>query len=527
MSQFLFDQQLSEAVRLDSSLHLSNSIIRQSLKPVNFNGPVSLNRSRSASRLSPSLTSAGMCSATGNKPLARSKSPARRTKTPTRCGSSVGQQPAALTRNGSNGCDRFIPNRSTTDLEYAQHSLGINDTQGVEESMTASQQDRKKMMGENLNCPDQDNTRILSFKTKAPAPREGHLNNMKVLYSSGKPSAPKAANNRSVPTSPDKILDAPDMLNDFYLHLMDWSSLNHMAVALGAGVYIWNAADGNIVQLCEQEEDYVSCVSWISQGNVLAVGDSLGRVQLWDVASSKLIRSMTGHTDRVGCLDWNQHLLASGGRGGEVHIHDVRVASHQVASLLGHSQEVCGLDWSVDGKSLASGGNDNTVILWDTTVNIPVHTITSHQSAVKAVSWCPWQSGMLATAGGTVDRTIRLWNTSGGNLTQLHHLDTGSQVSSIVWNSEYRELVTGHGFSHNQLTVWRYQASGLTKVSDLTGHTSRVLLLATSPDNSTVASVAADETIRLWKIWPVNRENKTSKKSSKSHPVSMLTQSIR
>ena len=35
------------------------------------------------------------------------------------------------------------------------------------------------------------------------------------------------------------------------------------------------------------------------------------------------------------------------------------------------------------------------------------------------------------------------------------------------------------------------------KVGDLTGHTSRVLLLATSPDNSMVASVAADETIRL------------------------------
>ena len=31
-----------------------------------------------------------------------------------------------------------------------------------------------------------------------------------------------------------------------------------------------------------------------------------------------------------------------------------------------------------------------------------------------------------------------------------------SQVSSIAWNSEYKEMVTGHGFSHNQLTVWRY-----------------------------------------------------------------------
>ena len=71
-------------------------------------------------------------------------------------------------------------------------------------------------------------------------------------------------------------------------------------------------------------------------------------------------------------------------------------------------QEVCGLTWSSDGKYLASGGNDNTVQIWDAAdTSRPVHTITEHQSAVKAVSWCPWQRNVLATAGGTVDRTIR------------------------------------------------------------------------------------------------------------------------
>ena len=39
--------------------------------------------------------------------------------------------------------------------------------------------------------------------------------------------------------------------------------------------------------------------AFLKQGNVLGVGNSDGTVQLWDVASSKLIRSMAGHTDRV------------------------------------------------------------------------------------------------------------------------------------------------------------------------------------------------------------------------------------
>ena len=42
---------------------------------------------------------------------------------------------------------------------------------------------------------------------------------------------------------------------------------------------------------------------------------------------------MGGHTDRVGCLDWNQHILASGGREGDILLHDVRVAEHQVGLL--------------------------------------------------------------------------------------------------------------------------------------------------------------------------------------------------
>ena len=208
-------------------------------------------------------------------------------------------------------------------------------------------------------------------------------------------------------------------------------------------------------------------------------------------------------------------------------LHDVRVAAHQVARLAGHQQEVCGLAWSPDGKTLATGGNDNIVQIWQLGRESPLHSITQHQSAVKAVSWCPWQAGLLATAGGTVDRTIRVWQTN--TMNQVLCTDTGSQVSSIVWNSAYRELVTGHGFSHNQLTIWKYPKSGgesLMKVGDLTGHTSRVLLLATSPDNSMVASVAADETIRLWKIWPELKEKKASK-VSKSHPVSMLASSIR
>ena len=513
MANFNFDQQLTDALKLDSTLYLNNSISRFSLKPNprgNLSG-IGLNRSRSASRVSPSLLS------TKPKQFSRSKSPAR-SKTPTRIGVNE------VYKRAQNGADRFIPNRSTTDMEFASHSLATSEEDT--DSLSSTQLERRRNLEENLNLNNQGgDSRILSFTARAPAAKDGYQNNIKILYSAGKPSAPKASNTRQVSATAEKILDAPDMMNDFYLHLIDWSSLNHVAVALSGGMYIWNATDGTILQLFqEDEEQYVSSVKWIKEGNVLDVGDSIGNVQLWDVANTKIIRTMRGHTGRIATLDWNQHTLASGGREGDIHLHDVRIGDHHVATLSGHSQEVCGLTWSPDGKYLASGGNDNTVQIWDPAVLRPIKSVTDHLSAVKAVSWCPWQTGVLATAGGTVDRTIRIWNTT--NMTQINSLDTGSQVSSIVWNTEYKELVSGHGFSQNQLTVWKYPS--LAKVADLNGHTSRVLLLVSSPDGSSVASVAADETIRFWNIWPLQaKEKKTLGKGGRSHPFSLLAQSIR
>ena len=66
------------------------------------------------------------------------------------------------------------------------------------------------------------------------------------------------------------------------LNLLDWSVNGHMAVCLGGQVYVWNSANGEIQQLMEMEgpEDYVSSVSWISEGNYLAIGTSTSDVQV-------------------------------------------------------------------------------------------------------------------------------------------------------------------------------------------------------------------------------------------------------
>lgn len=68
----------------------------------------------------------------------------------------------------------------------------------------------------------------------------------------------------------------------------------------------------------------------------------------------------------------------------------MRVADHHVGTLSGHSQEVCGLKWSPDGRYLASGGNDNLLNIWSNQMSPevqstvqPVHCFSQHLAAVK------------------------------------------------------------------------------------------------------------------------------------------------
>lgn len=93
--------------------------------------------------------------------------------------------------------------------------------------------------------------------------------------------------------------------------------------------------------------------------------------------------------------------------------------------LRGHEQEICGLKWSPNGQQLASGANDNLLHIWDRGGSM-LHRVTAHQAAVKGLAWCPFQSNLLASGGGTADRCIRFTNTHTGCV--LNSIDTGSQV---------------------------------------------------------------------------------------------------
>lgn len=310
---------------------------------------------------------------------------------------------------------------------------------------------------------------------------------------------------RKIPKVPFKVLDAPELQDDFYLNLVDWSSTNVLGVGLGTSVYLWSACTSQVTKLCDlaNREDSVSSVSWSEKGNYIAVGTFKGEVQIWDAAASKIVNTLSGHTARVGALAWNHDLLCSGSRDRNVFLRDIRVPAYEgERKLTGHKQEVCGLKWSPDHMLLASGGNDNKLLVWNVNGgNSPIQTYNDHIAAVKAIAWSPHQHGLLASGGGTADRCIRFWNTLTGQ--NLQSVDTGSQVCNLAWSKHSNELVSTHGYSQNQILIWKYPS--MTQLAKLTGHTYRVLYLAVSPDGEAIVTGAGDETLRFWNVFNKSR----------------------
>lgn len=212
------------------------------------------------------------------------------------------------------------------------------DENGATQSQELTEQ--QKLMAETIQGCDIKQKRILSYQIKAPAAPDNHQNPLKVVYSTKTPMSNKSGS-RYISQSPERILDAPDIINDYYLNLMDWSQSNVLTIALGNSIYLWNAENGKTEQLFNYDEGEHACsLAWIENGHTLAVGNNSGLVELWDCAVKKRLRVMDGHEARVGVLAWNSYICTSGSRDQSIIHHDVRQRNHNICKLAGHSQEV-------------------------------------------------------------------------------------------------------------------------------------------------------------------------------------------
>ncbi|KAJ2123440.1 WD repeat-containing protein slp1, partial [Coemansia sp. RSA 788] len=193
--------------------------------------------------------------------------------------------------------DRFIPNRQALDMASTQLALSRSDTE-LDEPTRMYHAQVARACGVSLD------TRILKFKESAPVSDRDDLRQIT------RPVLKPHGTKRRILTTPERVLDAPGLVDDYYLNLLDWSTSNVLAIGLDQSVYLWNATSGDVDSLCELEGDvYVASVKWTGDGAYLAVGTSNGDVEIWDAEARSKIRTMGGRQSRVGVLSWERHMV--------------------------------------------------------------------------------------------------------------------------------------------------------------------------------------------------------------------------
>nr|BAL58748.1 hypothetical protein HGMM_OP2C296 [Candidatus Acetothermum autotrophicum] len=251
--------------------------------------------------------------------------------------------------------------------------------------------------------------------------------------------------------------------------------------------------------------DAVSAVAFSPDGQLLASGSWDKTIKLWEVATGRLVSTLRGHTYwgvTSVAFSPDGKLLASGSCGqlnnsglciqGEIKLWEV-ASSREVRTLLGHSWHVTSVAFSPDGKLLASGSwMDKTIRLWEVATGEEVRTISSSHIPVNSVAFSP-DGHLLASSSD--DTTIKLWNVSIGFLVRTF-TDHSGAVTSVVFSPDGRLLASG---SRDRMIKVRDASSG-SVVRTFEGHTNDVTSIAFSPDGRLLASGSADQTIKLWDV---------------------------
>lgn len=135
----------------------------------------------------------------------------------------------------------------------------------------------------------------------------------------------------------------------------------------------------DIIQLCKlpDSQGHIRAIESAgkSHPDLIAIGTTLGYIQLWDIAAKKMTATW-GTTKDISALAWNGAILTVGGARGTIRHYDTRLPAakmkEQTRKVTRHQGQITSMQWNENGKFLASGDATGIVHCWELGQRIPL-----------------------------------------------------------------------------------------------------------------------------------------------------------
>ena len=271
---------------------------------------------------------------------------------------------------------------------------------------------------------------------------------------------------------------------------------------------IWHGRTGVLLRTLSGIDSPLLAVAFSADSRTVFTAAQNGSVQWWNADTGKRL----GQTEPGGRA--TTIALRPTGKAGEplllatahadrsisiVRFKSLAGPPQSLPALKGHESEVEALQFSPDGKMLASGGRDGLVKLWDIEDGLLRYDLKSHAMPVRSVAFSP-DGNTIADA--SEDGDTNRWDVRTGKAigSRLQLNAPGDGVDAVAFGPDGRTLATGgrRSLANRQAYVVVWDAGAEILKQSLVGHSAYVTALAFSPDGKRLASGGVDHTVRIW-----------------------------
>lgn len=239
------------------------------------------------------------------------------------------------------------------------------------------------------------------------------------------------------------------------------TSPHDFAITSSTRVQIYSAKNRKIAKTISRFTDVAFAGEFRKDGKLLVSGDATGLVQVFDVSSRAILRTIDIH---------------------RLPTHVTKFSPHDLTTMM-------------------TASDDKTIRIWDISTQGPIHTLKGHEDYVRSAEFMPNSSSLILSGG--YDGTVRLWDTRiGENGGQVQLVSHGSNVERVLPLSSGTTIISAGG---TDVRVWDLASGSATPLRVMQNHARGVTCLAKNSNGTRLLSGGLDGHLKIydtthWKV---------------------------